>query len=98
MSTAERLEGKVAIITGGASGMGKASVERFLAEGATVIAADLSEDGLAALDIPQDRGMTAVVDVTDEAAVRDLVDRVVERYGRVDVYFNNAGTAQWSKP
>lgn len=98
MSSAERLEGKVAVITGGASGMGKASVERFLREGATVVAVDLSADGLDALAIAAGRGFTAVVDVTDEAAVQALVADVVGRYGKLDVYFNNAGTAQWAKP
>jgi 3-oxoacyl-[acyl-carrier protein] reductase len=98
MSKAERLEGKVAIITGGASGMGKASVARFLEEGATVIAADLSQDALDALGIPEDRGYGSVTDVTDEAAVQALVDAVVERYGQLDVYFNNAGTAMKATP
>jgi 3-oxoacyl-[acyl-carrier protein] reductase len=98
MSTPGRLKGKTAIITGGASGMGKASVERFLDDGATVVAIDIAEEGLAALEIPEDRGMTAVVDVTDAAAVGEIVDRTVERYGRVDVYFNNAGSAQSAKP
>ena len=97
MSKANRLEGKTAIITGGASGMGRASVERFLDEGATVVALDIAEAGLAALAIPEDRGMTAVVDVTDGPAVQAIVDSTVKRYGRLDVYFNNAGTAQWAK-
>lgn len=97
MSTAERLAGKIAIVTGGASGMGKASVARFLDEGATVVALDISEAGLAALALPEDRGMTAVVDVADPAAVQAIVDQTIERYGRLDVYFNNAGTAQSAK-
>src|SRR4051812_22504089 len=98
MSKAARLEGKVAIITGGASGMGKASVERFLEEGATVVAADLHEDALDALGIPGDRGHGSVTDVTDEDAVGALVDDVVRRYGKLDVYFNNAGTAMKATP
>ena len=98
MSRAERLEGKVTIVTGGASGMGKASVARFLQEGATVVAADLRQDALDALGIPGDRGYVSVTDVTDAAAVKALVDGVVERYGKLDVYFNNAGTAMKSTP
>lgn len=98
MSNAARLDGKVAIITGGASGMGRASAARFLEEGATVVAADLQQDALDALGIPEDRGYGSVTDVTDESAVRALVDGVVDRFGRLDVYFNNAGTAMKATP
>jgi 3-oxoacyl-[acyl-carrier protein] reductase len=96
MSAAQRLDGKIAIITGAASGMGKASVERFLEEGATVVALDIAQDGLDALEIPAGRGRAERVDVTDGAAVQDVVDRTVTEYGRLDVYFNNAGVAQYA--
>jgi 3-oxoacyl-[acyl-carrier protein] reductase len=98
MATATRLDGKITVITGGASGMGKASVERFLDEGATVVAVDIQEQALAQLAIPEDRGYTSVTDVTDADAVEALVAGVVERYGRLDVYFNNAGTAMHATP
>jgi len=98
MSKAERLEGKVTIITGAASGMGKASVERFLDEGATVVALDLAQDGLDALGIPEGRGFGRVVDVTDRAAVKAVVDDTIAEYGRLDCYFNNAGIPQWATP
>jgi 3-oxoacyl-[acyl-carrier protein] reductase len=96
MSAAQRLDGKITIITGAASGMGKASVERFLQEGATVIALDIAQDGLDALDIPEGRGRTELVDVTDGDRVKDVVDRTVTDYGRLDTYFNNAGVAQFA--
>jgi 3-oxoacyl-[acyl-carrier protein] reductase len=98
MATATRLDGKITVITGGASGMGKASVARFLDEGATVVAVDLQEQGLADLGIPEDRGFTSATDVTDADAVAALVADVVERYGRLDVYYNNAGTAMYATP
>lgn len=96
MSAAQRLEGKITIITGAASGMGKASVERFLQEGATVIALDIAPDGLDALEIPAGRGRTDRVDVTDGDRVKAVVDRTVKDYGRLDAYFNNAGVAQFA--
>jgi 3-oxoacyl-[acyl-carrier protein] reductase len=98
MATATRLDGKIAVITGGASGMGKASVTRFLDEGATVVAVDIQEQALAGLGIPPERGFVSVTDVTDSDAVAALVGNVEERYGRLDVYFNNAGTAMKATP
>jgi NAD(P)-dependent dehydrogenase (short-subunit alcohol dehydrogenase family) len=77
-----RLAGKVCIVTGAGSGIGKASAALFAAEGATVVAADL--DGAA-------EGVTHQVDVADEAGVEALVAAVVEQHGRIDVLFNNAG-------
>lgn len=76
-----RLDGKVAVITGAASGIGLATARRFTAEGATVVPVDL-------VATPGD---SVVCDVTDEDAVRDLFDGVVARHGRVDIAFNNAG-------
>lgn len=75
-----RLAGKVCIVTGAASGIGRASAELFAAEGATVVAADLE-------------GTSYRVDVGDEAETQALAARVVEEHGRVDVLFNNAGIA-----
>jgi NAD(P)-dependent dehydrogenase (short-subunit alcohol dehydrogenase family) len=75
-----RLAGKVAIVTGAASGIGKASAERFAAEGATVISADMAEaEGV----VPADAG--------SEADVRGLVDLALNEHGRLDVFFANAG-------
>lgn len=89
-----RLAGKVAIITGAAGGIGSATVQRFIADGAQVVAVDIDEPGLAAL--AKRVGGTVVperVDVCDPAAMQSLVDRTVERFGRLDVIFNNAGGA-----
>jgi NAD(P)-dependent dehydrogenase (short-subunit alcohol dehydrogenase family) len=78
-----RLAGKVCVVTGAAGGIGSATVQRFGEEGATVVGVDLAENS------PGD--LALAVDVTDEAAVRDLFARVRSHYGRVDVLFNNAG-------
>jgi len=74
-----RLDGKVAVITGSSGGIGGATAERFVAEGATVVGVDVAGEA------------DYNVDVTDEDAVRDLYASVRERYGRIDVLFNNAG-------
>ncbi|QEC46761.1 glucose 1-dehydrogenase [Baekduia soli] len=93
-SAGGRLAGKVAIITGGASGIGAATVARFVAEGASVVVADLDGDRAAEVCAPHgDRAMARAVDVTDGDAVRALVDAARERFGRLDIYHNNAGVA-----
>ena len=78
-----RLEGKVAVITGAAGGIGAATAEAFAREGATVVGVDLTDGA------PGDLGLA--VDVTDEDAVRDLYAQVAQRFGHIDVLFNNAG-------
>jgi NAD(P)-dependent dehydrogenase (short-subunit alcohol dehydrogenase family) len=78
-----RLEGKVCVITGAASGIGAATTELFRSEGATVVGVDLDESPLAERSI--------VADVADEAGVQGMYREVREQYGRVDVLFNNAG-------
>ncbi len=80
---AGRLQDKVCVITGAAGGIGLATAQRFLEEGATVVGVDLAPSPVASLSLE--------VDVTDEAAVRGLYERVVEEHGRLDVLFNNAG-------
>ena len=87
-----RLKDKVALITGGAAGIGKATAERFIEEGATVVLCDVNEE--AGQATVQDLGSEASfykVDVTDRAAVQAWVDDVVSQHSRVDVLVNNAG-------
>lgn len=76
-----RLEGRVAVVTGAASGIGAATVKRFTAEGAHVVSVDLSET----------EGDFVKCDISDEEQVKALFDGVVQRHGRVDIAFNNAG-------
>jgi NAD(P)-dependent dehydrogenase (short-subunit alcohol dehydrogenase family) len=87
-----RLAGKVALITGGESGIGLATARLFVAEGAQVLLAGLDPEALTrAHDEFGNAADVAVVDVTDEAAVRECVDSVVARFGALDVVFSNAG-------
>jgi NAD(P)-dependent dehydrogenase (short-subunit alcohol dehydrogenase family) len=80
---AGRLEGKVCVITGASGGIGGASAALFAREGARVVGVDLAEGAPGELSLR--------VDVTDDAAVRDMYARVRSELGRVDVLFNNAG-------
>jgi NAD(P)-dependent dehydrogenase (short-subunit alcohol dehydrogenase family) len=85
-----RLEDRVAIITGGASGIGKATLERFVSEGAKVVVADF--DITSALKAASDFGALAIeTDVADPASVDAMVGQVIDRFGRIDIAFNNAG-------
>ncbi|HIL81669.1 MAG TPA: SDR family oxidoreductase [Myxococcales bacterium] len=92
-----RLDGKVAVVTGGASGMGLASVKRFLSEGAQVVIADYNgEAGEAALTEAKSAGFGDAIsfirtDVASEEDVIAMLDHAVDRFGGLDVVFNNAG-------
>lgn len=94
---AGRLEGKVAAITGGASGMGQATALRFLEEGAFVVIGDLNAtNGEATIRMAEqagfgDRIVFAQGDVAEEVDVAELVETAVARFGRLDIMFNNAG-------
>lgn len=90
-----RLGGKVAIITGAASGMGRATAVRFAGEGAKIVIADLNKEGgeSAARDC-RENGSDAVfqkTDVSAEADIKAAVDRAVKEFGRLDIIYNNAG-------
>ena len=87
-----RLQGKVALITGGESGIGLATARRFVAEGAQVFILGLDGDLLdaAVLELGEASGC-AVADVTDEAAVQAGIAAAVDRFGALDVVFSNAG-------
>lgn len=87
-----RLSGKVAMITGGAAGIGKATAQVFAREGATVVICDVSEEMGSAL--VKELGANAQfnkVDVCNRAEVQQWVDGVVAKFGRVDILVNNAG-------
>ncbi len=87
-----RLEGKVAIVTGAASGIGAASARRFVGEGAKVLIADMHEpNGQALADDLGENAAFLRVDVTQEDQVAAAVDVAVKRWGKLDVMFNNAG-------
>ncbi|MHB1928730.1 MAG: 3-oxoacyl-ACP reductase [Acidimicrobiales bacterium] len=87
-----RLEGKVAVITGAASGIGAASAARFAADGASVVVADLAvEAGRAVAESVA--GSFVEADVTDRASVEAMYAHALSRYGRLDVCFNNAGVS-----
>src|SRR5262245_13614236 len=93
----DRLEGKVAVITGGASGIGRATALTFLAEGARVVIGDMNEASIAETAALAQRGAMADrlasrrVDVSVERDVAGLVELAVERFDGLDCMFNNAG-------
>jgi len=89
-----RLEGKVAIITGGAGGIGRAAGAMFAAEGADVLLVDIGEEQLqeAVNSIGSNRVSYCVADVTQEADNVRMIETASERYGGVDVLLANAGT------
>jgi 3-oxoacyl-[acyl-carrier protein] reductase len=87
-----RLKDKVALISGGAAGIGKATAKRFIEEGAKVVICDVNQEAGEAT--VQELGPEVIfyrVDVADRQAVQEWVDDVVAKYGRVDVLVNNAG-------
>lgn len=85
-----RLDGKTAFVTGGGSGLGRAAAERFVAEGATVVAADVDYEGAAETVEGLDGAVAHELDVRDFEAFRDAIDATVEDHG-LDVLLNNAG-------
>ncbi|HOF17273.1 MAG TPA: 3-oxoacyl-[acyl-carrier-protein] reductase [Phycisphaerae bacterium] len=86
---------KVAIVTGGARGIGREIVRELLSMGMTVVAVDMKEDLLAelpaALGNPGEKLATAVCDVTDSEKFTQVIEDAAEKYGRLDVLVNNAG-------
>jgi len=87
------LEGKISVVTGGGAGIGEASVARFVNEGAFVFVVDRSGREIEVASRFGDRAAAFNVDVSSAAAVRKMFKAVDERFGRLDVLFNVAGTA-----
>ena len=91
----QRFEGKVAVVTGGASGIGEAIVRLLVGEGARVVAADINQERLSKLESEfGDKVVGVVTDVTRESDVEAMVAKAVERFGRLDLGFNVAGAAR----
>ncbi len=88
-----RLAGKVALITGAASGLGRVGAERFAEEGAAVVVADTAEGDAVVEAIGAAGGEASYVscDVTDEESVANAVQHTIDTFGRLDVLYNNAG-------
>ena len=87
-----RLEGKVAVITGGASGIGEATVKKFVSEGAKVVIADMQADRGAALAAAQGENAVFIrTDVCIEEQVKAAIELATNQWGRLDCLFNNAG-------
>ncbi len=90
-----RLSGRTVVVTGAASGIGAGIVRGLAAEGANVVLADLNLEAAQSIanEIAQGGGsaLAVRVDITDRAAVRAGIEAAVERFGRIDAYFNNAG-------
>src|SRR5262245_22154395 len=89
------LEGKVAVITGAGSGMGRAAAQVFVREGARVVAADISGDQDATAAELGDAAISVRVDVSDEGSVEAMFASAVDAFGRVDAVCNVAGIAGW---
>lgn len=90
-----RLDGKVVLITGAGSGMGRAAAVKFAQEGAKIVACDLDLDGVretaAMVEAAGGRALALRTDVSKEADVKELVKAGVKAYGKLDVLYNNAG-------
>ena len=89
------LEGRVAIVTGGAKGMGRAICERFAREGASVTIADISmpeaDETLRLVEAADGQGLVVNCDVTSSAQVKEMVEVTVAAFGKIDILVNNAG-------
>src|ERR1700736_1642199 len=95
-----KLDGRVAIITGGSGGIGRAAGKRFVDEGAKVLLVDIEERALrSAIDAIGDTHTSSVcADVTSDDDTQRYVKAAVERYGRLDIYLANAGVEGNIKP
>lgn len=88
-----QLDGKVAIVTGGGSGIGLATTKQFLAEGAKVAVGDFSDKAQEVIEAlnTDDNALFVKTDVTNEDQIKNLIAKTVEKFGKLDVMFANAG-------
>jgi len=93
-----RLDGRVAIVTGGASGFGEGIARRFAEEGARVVIADLQEDKARAVADSLPGALAVAADVSDDAGVKALAQAVLDRFGAIDILVNNAGIGHTPAP
>ena len=93
-----RFADKSVVVTGGASGFGKAIAEKFAGEGASVVVADLDFDGAQAVAESLPDALAFKIDVADEAMNQALVARTVDAFGKIDVYCANAGIPHLAQP
>lgn len=94
----ERFSGKVAVVTGGASGIGAATTRRLVSEGASVVLGDLHEPAAVALAQELGDAVLAVgIDVTDLGAVEGMMTQAVNEFGQLDIVFNNAGISSFGR-
>src|SRR5713101_1150318 len=94
-----KLEGRVAVVTGGGSGIGAAAALAFAREGARVVVTDVNEAGakvvLEQIEKAGGQGLALRADVTQAADTQAIVERATATWGRLDLYFANAGVSQW---
>ncbi|MDP1420161.1 SDR family oxidoreductase [Peribacillus simplex] len=92
-----RLENKVAIVTGGASGIGASTAQLFAEEGAKVVIADFADHGQAVSEELNGKGYDTLfvkTDVTNENDIKNMIEETVNKYGKLDIKFANAGIAR----
>lgn len=92
-----RLQDKVAIVTGGASGIGASTAQLFATEGAKVVIADFADHGQAVSDELNGKGYDTLfvkTDVTSEQDIKNMIEKTVNKYGKLDIMFANAGIAR----
>jgi meso-butanediol dehydrogenase / (S,S)-butanediol dehydrogenase / diacetyl reductase len=94
-----RFEGKVAIVTGGASGIGEATVQRLHSEGATVVIADIRADAIenSVSALGSQAAVGHVVDMMDSGQIETMICAIAERFGRLDILINNAGVGSFGR-